>query len=510
MAEPIDEEGVVETAVDLLGDEDSLGEVVNFRGEALGDGNNTPTKTSVGPATVEENEPQHAKANKGPELPVLLDEDVESVVSSNGTTPRPPPKKPFHLYRERITSVDNGTFAVVNRFRDPNSLPLQKMIDIPYQGLHAAARDGNTAAIKKMLNQVGGAVHVDLRTKKQFYCRTPLHVACMCGKQEAVETLLRYKANIDAQDNWGWTPVMYCAEYGHVAMVKYCVGRGCNLSIRNNADQFLIDVVRAKRDEFEWKDDLADFIYRTECDLVSQSLADGWEVFFGKIYHFTRPKRRYRKATLTLPLRGTAIELVHRVGDFGLQFCTRRYPLEHVTQESKRPAEQRKNVIPNTLMFTENHVEIHLHEAENYDEANVVDDITKTDLWEHIAVDLKVPPQLDPSWIVRYFQERKANVATLRVELAAALRRKNSKWSKLRRYISTARALPYEFKPVGTAAKPPSLLTRILSALPRRKKKPASVADLASALSATEQKKRVARFGGLARMVVKDTPAEDG
>lgn len=93
MAEPIDEEGVVETAVDLLGDEDSLGEVVNFRGEALGDGNNTPTKTSVGPATVEENEPQHAKANKGPELPVLLDEDVESVVSSNGTTPRPPPKK---------------------------------------------------------------------------------------------------------------------------------------------------------------------------------------------------------------------------------------------------------------------------------------------------------------------------------------------------------------------------------------------------------------------------------
>ena len=232
-------------------------------------------------------------------------------------------------------------------------------------------------------------------------------------------------------------------------------------------------------------------------------------MFFGKIYHFTRPKRRYRKATLTLPLRGTAIELVHRVGDFGLQFCTRQYPLEHVTHEAIRPAEQRKNVTPNMLTFTEQHVGIHLHEAENYDGDNVVDDITKTDLWEHIAVDLKVPRHLDPSWVVRYFHARKANVGTLRTELAEELRRKKSKWNTLRRFVSTARALPYEFKAAGPAAKPPSLLTRILSALPRRKKKPASVADLASALSATEEKARVARSGSLARSFVEDTPAVD-
>mgnify|MGYP006441026593 FL=1 len=74
------------------------------------------------------------------------------------------------------------------------------------------------------------------------------------------EILLNYKAGINAQDNWGRTPIMYCAEYAHVDMLKFFVGRGANLSIKNGAGQYLIDVIRAKRDEFEWRDDLVEFI----------------------------------------------------------------------------------------------------------------------------------------------------------------------------------------------------------------------------------------------------------
>ena len=53
---------------------------------------------------------------------------------------------------------------------------------------------------------------------------------------------------------------MYAGSYGHVEIVKELIGRGANISLKNKKDQFLIDIVRAKRDEFEWRDDLATFI----------------------------------------------------------------------------------------------------------------------------------------------------------------------------------------------------------------------------------------------------------
>ena len=213
------------------------------------------------------------------------------------------------MYRASKTSIDEGTFAVFNRHRDKSRGPLQKMVDIPYIGIHAASRDGNVTQVKLFLNKVGGEVTPNL--KARFCKRTALHIASICGHQNVVEILINYKADINAKDKWGWTPVMYSAEYAHVEMVKFFVNRGANMSLRNNKGQYLIDIIRAKRDEFHWRNELADFVKDSERRLTAQVFADEIEVHFGKIVHFTRPKPRYRKSSLEIPLREFEIKMVH-------------------------------------------------------------------------------------------------------------------------------------------------------------------------------------------------------
>jgi hypothetical protein len=331
-----------------------------------------------------------------------------------------------HRYRETKTSIDEGTFAVFNRHRDKKKGPLQKMADAPYTGIHAAARDGNVKQVKKILNKVGGAITADLRTPAQFYSRTALHVSCICGHRNVVEILLNYKADINAQDNWGWTPIMYCAEYAHVDMLKFFVGRGANLSIKNGAGQYLIDVIRAKRDEFEWRDDLVEFIKKSETNLTAQILADEIEVFFGKTLHFTRPKPRYRKSSLEIPLHLFDIEMRHRVGDFGFQWCQRKYPLEHLSGI--------KQLSPNVVAFS-------VEKAIGHDEDGTIDDITKTNKTEKIIVEIQVPEKLDPSWVIRYLEDRQKGAAAGREIAVDEEKRSQSKWSRLKQKWKVARVL---------------------------------------------------------------------
>ena len=62
---------------------------------------------------------------------------------------------------------------------------------------------------------------------------------------------------------------MYAASYGHVNIVKELIGRGANISLQNKKGQdFLIDITWAKRDEFEWRDELAYFVEQTEDELT--------------------------------------------------------------------------------------------------------------------------------------------------------------------------------------------------------------------------------------------------
>ena len=312
-----------------------------------------------------------------------------------------------HLYRESKTSIDDGTFAVFNRFRDKTQLPLQKMVGKTiYEGLHKLVKDGKIKKIKKLLGKVAHS-SVDIRTEKEFYNRTPLHLACICGNLEVVQLLLGHKANKNLKDNWGWTPIMYAGSYGHVEIVKELIGRGANIALKNKKDQFLIDIVRAKRDEFEWRDDLATFIEKTEDDLTSQIFADGLKTSFGRILHFTRPIPRYRDATLTLPLNEVQTYLEHRNGDFGFKHCKRIYSVNQISKAQILPESKDTIIEFNLEKCLKEEVFQQDRPQEMIKHLNIDHDkISKTDLNQVINIHANVPNNLHASWMVRYLKKR--------------------------------------------------------------------------------------------------------
>jgi len=66
---------------------------------------------------------------------------------------------------------------------------------------------------------------VDVRNRCN---RTPLHQAAYWGNLEAGSTLLKFGADIEAQDTNGATPIHFAAEFGYPEMVRFLIENGAN------------------------------------------------------------------------------------------------------------------------------------------------------------------------------------------------------------------------------------------------------------------------------------------
>ena len=54
--------------------------------------------------------------------------------------------------------------------------------------------------------------------------RPMLHVMCRDGNTHVVKQLVEYAANINTRCDFGYTPLHYAAEYGHLDIVKILHG----------------------------------------------------------------------------------------------------------------------------------------------------------------------------------------------------------------------------------------------------------------------------------------------
>jgi len=89
--------------------------------------------------------------------------------------------------------------------------------------LHAAARCGDAASLRRLMAQ-GGADGLEDRDGKQ---RTALMRAAAYGHCEAVAALLEAGASYDAAGPQGWTALMYAAAHGQTAVArKLLLARG--------------------------------------------------------------------------------------------------------------------------------------------------------------------------------------------------------------------------------------------------------------------------------------------
>ena len=61
----------------------------------------------------------------------------------------------------------------------------------------------------------------------------PIHNAASFGHVEVVQLLLRYKANINAKDNWCWTPLHEACLKGKLDVILVLIQNGADLKIKN-------------------------------------------------------------------------------------------------------------------------------------------------------------------------------------------------------------------------------------------------------------------------------------
>ncbi|KAJ6092112.1 hypothetical protein N7467_004081 [Penicillium canescens] len=78
------------------------------------------------------------------------------------------------------------------------------------------------AAIHDQVNAIETLVKLkpDLLEARDQLNRTPLYFAVMHGRVNAIETLAKLGANLEAQDNMGWTPLVWAEKYGNDIHIK--------------------------------------------------------------------------------------------------------------------------------------------------------------------------------------------------------------------------------------------------------------------------------------------------
>ena len=60
-----------------------------------------------------------------------------------------------------------------------------------------------------------------------------LHWACIKGHLECAKALLRAGADINKQDDFGWTPLMEAANWGRIEVVRELLKRGAKKDLKD-------------------------------------------------------------------------------------------------------------------------------------------------------------------------------------------------------------------------------------------------------------------------------------
>uniref|UniRef100_A0A8C0VTA0 Euchromatic histone lysine methyltransferase 1 n=1 Tax=Cyanistes caeruleus TaxID=156563 RepID=A0A8C0VTA0_CYACU len=188
--------------------------------------------------------------------------------------------------------------------------------------LHAAAESGHVD-ICHMLIQAGA--NIDTCSEDQ---RTPLMEAAENNHLETVKYLIKAGALVDpktgegsrrlclspvsplavpAQDDGGWTPMIWATEYKHIELVKLLLAKGSDINIRDNEENICLHWAA-----FSGCVDIAEILLAAKCDLHAVNIHGDSPL------HIAARENRYECVVLFLS-RGSDVTLKNKEGETPLQ-----------------------------------------------------------------------------------------------------------------------------------------------------------------------------------------------
>merc|ERR1712086_12662 len=96
--------------------------------------------------------------------------------------------------------------------------------------LHAAAEQGDIKQLAQMIKYAPQRIDEHSAADDRNYVNqsTPLHVAASNGRLAAVQTLLQAKAELNARDKDGCTPLQYAQDYGASSVAAHLIEAGAD------------------------------------------------------------------------------------------------------------------------------------------------------------------------------------------------------------------------------------------------------------------------------------------
>ncbi len=103
-----------------------------------------------------------------------------------------------------------------------------------------------------------------------------LLTATYLGNIERCKYLLDHQANINAKDEYGWTPLHYASSYNYTKICKLLLDYGADVHAMNRAAKTPFDIANDKKNKETSKllSDYLDIIFYRRSDLLSLAIAE--------------------------------------------------------------------------------------------------------------------------------------------------------------------------------------------------------------------------------------------
>ncbi|KAL7733453.1 hypothetical protein ACLKA6_004932 [Drosophila palustris] len=152
-----------------------------------------------------------------------------------------------------VAAVNSDGDLALDLAIDVQHIPMIDYMEKVVQERNIDVDQARKAEEKAMLNDankwlLSDAADVDRPNPKTG--ATALHVAAAKGYTNVLSLLLAGRANVDRQDNDGWTPLHAAAHWGQKETAEMLVESWANMDIRNYAGQSCIDVADRKMVKF--------------------------------------------------------------------------------------------------------------------------------------------------------------------------------------------------------------------------------------------------------------------